>query len=395
MDPSYNNLGGNNNPGGATPGVGDVPTGSGVPVSGAPVSGASASGASASNGAPASGAPLGGAPLGGAPLGGAPLGGAPLGGAPLGGGPLGSNMLMGGASMKNRNAPISSGTGDIVLDDSGDGRGSHKGVVVLIVLVVLLALVGGGFLLWQSGASGGGGVSKPSAELVPELKKIVNYMYLGEQSEADLAEIPDDAEFRFETIFYSGSLADRTGYFETALNLQAEAMDTLLNNENDVAGSYNTLLTDINMRLNRVSAVAMTNGLSVAELRDGYVDIDSVPVLKKTVGERYESLLNSDNEDLEFYGQAYVDFLNMWIDEFALIEQNDCLNYATDLEDFNGLEECPTYEELAEAIEALEDKKGKLGSTPSEEKDMADGMIEGDINNLIWDYKQLSTELSK
>lgn len=299
----------------------------------------------------------------------------------------------------SQNIPLSSGTGDIILGGGTPEKKSRKGLIALIVAVVLLILVGGGILLWQSGAFGGG--DKPSAELTTKLREVINYMYSGEESDAPLAEIPEDAEFKFVTEFNSDDYASRSEYFEKAMTLQDEAMGLLLDNGNDARSSYNALLTDAGLRLDRISLVAMTDALPVEDLEESYMGSVPIVELKKEIDERYGELVKNENEDVKFYGQAYVDFLNMRVDEFVLISQNNCSNYISDWGDLDGLEECPNLETFIEKLRVIENTQGKAelqgkaDYNPSTEKRMADEMIKGDTNRLIEIYKQLNMELSK
>ncbi|MCR5700031.1 MAG: hypothetical protein K6G49_01180 [Candidatus Saccharibacteria bacterium] len=80
---------------------------------------------------------------------------------------------------------VSSGTGDIVIGDTGPDKKSRKGVVILIILVVILALVGGGIALWQSGVLGGGGngISQEQlADLENKYNSYTNYVVYGDET---------------------------------------------------------------------------------------------------------------------------------------------------------------------------------------------------------------------
>lgn len=292
-----------------------------------------------------------------------------------------------------QNMPITSGTGDIILGGSAPEKKSRKGLIALIVAAVLLVLVGGGLLLWQSGVFGGG--NKPSAELTSKLREVINYMYSGEESDAPLAEIPEDAEFKFVTEFNSDDYASRSEYFEKAKTLHGETMEVLLNNKSDAKSNYNALLTDIELSLNRVTSIAMIDGISVEDLKNNYSRLVSSDELNKKIDEHYKELLSSNNEDLKFYGHAYIDYLKMKNEEMALILSNNCLDYVDDLDEFDGLERCANSEKLFEALEEIENKKGTLGYTPSSGKWMADEMVNSDIESLISSYKQLDMELNK
>lgn len=301
---------------------------------------------------------------------------------------------------------MSSGEGDVILGGGVPEKKSRGGVIALIVLIILVALAGGGYALWQSGVFGGESNEsvapvqqtepiQPSADLTVELRKSINYMYSGEQSDAILTNIPDDAEFKFETEFASDNLAGRTEYFETAMKLHNNAMDALLGNDSDAESALNTTLTGIGYSLGRVSAVAKIEAVSMGGLAEDYAQYNSVPRLKKIVEERYGGLLDSDIDGLEFYGQAYIDFFDMRAEELALIVQNGCLEYVYDWGDFTSLTTCPNIEQFIGKIKDLEMVKGELGFTPDNEKDMADDMIEGDIKSLVENYKWINTELNK
>lgn len=300
--------------------------------------------------------------------------------------------------------PIMSSSNDVVIGGGAPEKKSHGGMIALIALAILVLAGGAGLILWQSGVFGGGNSVtpvqqpdpyQPSADLAVDLRKTINYMYSGERSDAVLADIPNDVEFKFEKEFYSDNVATRSEYFKTAMTLHNNAMDTLLDNKSDAESVLNTTLTDIGYSLGRVSAVAKIEAVSMGSLAEDYAQYNSVPRLKKIVEERYGGLLESDIDGLEFYGQAYIDFLDMKVDEIALIVQNDCLSYVSDWESFEGLSSCPNLENFVEKVKTIEAKKGKLGFTPSNEKGMADDMIESDIRNLTESYRRLNTELNR
>lgn len=101
-----------------------------------------------------------------------------VGGAPMGGAPVGGNVPAGGSNPM-MGAPISSGTGDIVLAPE---KKSRKGLIIgLIVGVLIVVGLVAGIFLTRGGGIGGVNMSTEEA-----FNRYANYLLYGEESDAPL-----------------------------------------------------------------------------------------------------------------------------------------------------------------------------------------------------------------
>lgn len=237
MNPSYGNGFGSFGSGGAMPGGmpsgsggampggmpgadGAMPSGSGGMVPGGVPGVAPGAGGGVPGVAPGAG---GGAP-GVVPGSGAPgLGGAMPGGMPGAGGGMPAGSFGGG--MPGNIAPISSGTGDVVLGGGAgaSGQKSHKWVVIVVILIVL-AIAGGLIAMVLLGGkrneNGGDSGGNNIANTRDALNSYVNYVLFGKESSENV-----DMEMIFNQQAYFISEGLKGKELETYLGVSEEKIN--------------------------------------------------------------------------------------------------------------------------------------------------------------------------
>lgn len=202
-----------------------------------------------------------------------------------------SSQPMVGSGTMSQQPVISSGDGDIVLNN-GSEKKSRKGIIILVILVALLLLIGGGILLWRNGVFGSESSDAGQTQagtLEEKYNSYVNYVLYGEDNvgRPDIENISEIVAY-FETL--DESLL--TDYLEKTNNLFAD-FERAYNVEIDEHG------VDLMPLMTYYYDYAEKQPLQDNDLFDMYVAsgeeesnkmIDSKYTITKTDGEFYDYL---------------------------------------------------------------------------------------------------------
>lgn len=242
-------------------------------------------------------------------------------------------------------APISSGTGDIILAPE---KKSHKGVIVALILAVLVigGLFAAMFLIPKGG--GNGGVSNDAKVA---FYKYANYLLYGEDSDKALEGAYDESSIYKIDEIRSENAQIATNYFKTAAELLTSFETSINSSSNDdFSNTLSTYRTDFELvrhTFNKefVSEEGLVNEVLKNELED----------VKAWVVSKYASLSKLDYEVVKKYAELEINYYQLYAEYLDKAKRTGCLNAEGDLvcEDFNDEELEIQMEEISDEADSL------------------------------------------
>lgn len=241
----------------------------------------------------------------------------------------------GGQPMTPMQAPISSGTGDIVLDQE---KKSRKKLIVAVVAIILA--IGGlaAILFLRSGGGGNAGVNVNTKQA---FYRYANYLLYGEDSDAELQEkseevgSEEDEEVEDDMDMYAldevVADADSTGEEGEILASEYFAKAEQLWNT-----FYGSLGGGINSELketveNYKEDLEFTKLFVEAPVLDEDVFAEKFVTmnranLNKWIESYYEDFLNSGYEKIKEYGQNGIQYYGLYADYLEQVKAMGCLD---------------------------------------------------------------------
>lgn len=241
----------------------------------------------------------------------------------------------GGQPMTPMQAPISSGTGDIVLSQE---KKSHKKVVIAIVVAVLVI---GGLAALLFLRFGGGGNAGVSVNTKQAFYRYANYLLYGEDSDAALEEKNEETESEGEdesddyidiyTLDEVVADADATGeegeilageYFAKAEQLWDTFYGSLGSGVNaELKEMVESYKEDFEFTKIFVEAPVLDNDV----FAEKFVTMSRAN-LNKWIQSYYMGFLNSGYEKIKEYGQNGIQYYGLYADYLEQVKGVGCLS---------------------------------------------------------------------
>lgn len=213
-------------------------------------------------------------------------------------------------------APISSGTGDIVLAPE---KKSHKGIIVAIILAILVI---GGLLAMMFVMSKGGGSVNISNDAKLAFNKYANYLLYGEDSDKAL-----EGEYDENEIYKLDEMRDEdaqvvTNYFKTANELLSNFESFTNGNTNN---DFITAVDDYRADFELVRLTFNKEYISEEELAS-MVLANNLEDTKTWIANKYANLTKSGYEKVKKYAESEINYYQLYAECLEKAKAAGCLN---------------------------------------------------------------------